>query len=84
MGFFAVRRVRIRPGHAHLFPEVAPMVWMSARRVARLVHKRRRRDPAGGLPGGRVLRDEHFEFQGGLRGRQYLTGIWVPRLTILE
>jgi hypothetical protein len=83
MNFSQGRRARLRPEHAHLFPEVVPMVWMSARRVARLVHKRRG-GPAGGLPGGRVLRDEHFEFQGESGGRQYLTGVWVPRHTILE
>ena len=82
MAFFDIRRVRVRPEFAHLYPEVAPGIWLSARRVTRLV--RRRGGPLILLPGSRVLSELHFEFRGGTRGRQYLTGIWLQRvLTVL-
>ena len=84
MKFFEVRRVRVKPEYADVYPEVAPRVWLSARRVARQVRKRWRATPPAGLVGGRVLRNEHFEFEGGTQGPQYSTGRWVPRLTILE
>ncbi|HYC30721.1 MAG TPA: hypothetical protein VEB59_00450 [Gemmatimonadales bacterium] len=80
MAFFDIRRVRVRPEFAHLYPEVAPDVWLSARRVTRLV--RRRRGPRILFPGHRVLSELHFEFRGGARGRQYLTGAWLERVTI--
>ena len=78
MAFFDIRRVRVRPEYAHLYPEVATDVWLSARRVTRLV--RARRGPRILLPGSRVLTELHFEFRGGTRGRQYLTGIWLQRI----
>jgi hypothetical protein len=78
MAFFDIRRVRVRPEFAHLYPEVASGIWLSARRVTRLV---RRRGPHILLPGTRVLSELHFEFRGGARGRQYLTGVWLQRVT---
>jgi hypothetical protein len=78
MAFFDIRRVRVRPEFAHLYPEVADGVWHSARRATRLV--RRRRGPRFLLPGNRVLSELHFEFRGGVRGRQYLTGVWLERV----
>ena len=36
-GFFQVRRVRVRPGFAALYPEIAPGVWIGAKRAAHLV-----------------------------------------------
>ncbi len=78
MAFFDIRRARVKPEFAHLYPEVADGVWLSARRVTRLV--RRRRGPRILLPGNRALSPEHFEFRGGARGRQYLTGVWLERV----
>jgi hypothetical protein len=36
MKFFAVRRVRVRPAFAWLYPEIVQGVWMSAARAVRL------------------------------------------------
>ena len=78
MAFFDIRRVRVKPEFARLYPEVAEGVWLSARRVTRLV--RRHHGPRILFPGNRVLADDHFEFRGGARGRQYLTGVWLERV----
>jgi hypothetical protein len=80
MKFFEVRRVRLRPEYAHLYPKVVPNTWMSARRVTRLIRKGRTAVGPSVLAGSRVITEEHFEFRGGARGRQYLTGIWVSRI----
>jgi hypothetical protein len=78
MNFFEVRRVRVRPAYAHLYPEIIPDVWLSAWRVTRLVRRAASRTGAERI-GARVLSDEHFEFRGGTRGRQYVTGMWEAR-----
>jgi hypothetical protein len=81
MAFFDVRRVRVRPEYAPLYPEIVPGVWMSARRATRLVKHAgpQARSTEQGCAGGRVLCDAHFEFRGGRSGRQYLTGEWTQR-----
>jgi hypothetical protein len=60
MNFFEVRRARVRPEFAKLYPEIVPGVWISAKQAARLVrlHARRRESSP-------VLLDLHFEFRGG-------------------
>ena len=79
MHLFTVRRARLRPGFARLYPELAPDVWMSASRAARLVRSANRRHRRELVPGARVLSELHFEFKGGRRSRQELTGCWTPR-----
>jgi hypothetical protein len=68
MDFFAVRRVRVRPEFASVYPEMLPGVWMSAARAARLIRQadprqRRVQDCAC----GRLMCEAHFEFRGGRR-----------------
>ena len=80
MTYFDTRRARVRPQFAVLYPEITPGVWMSARRATRLVRQRGPREQCRqGCAQGRVLCENHFEFKGGRRGRQYLTGEWLPR-----
>lgn len=66
MDFFTVRRARVRPEFASLYPELVQGVWMSAARAARLV---RQADPAQQRVQAcgcrRILCDLHFEFRGG-------------------
>jgi hypothetical protein len=78
MNLFAVRRARVRAEFAWLYPELAPGVWMSARKAARLVRQNRERH-ALRQAGPRALPELHFEFRGGERNRQTITGIWSPR-----
>ena len=84
MSFFDVRRARVRAEFANLYPELTPGVWLSAKKAARMVWRSGQR---AGRPvlelGHRVLPDLHFEFRGGRRGRQYLTGMWTPRAAVL-
>lgn len=78
MDFFAVRRVRVRPEFASLYPELVPGVWMSAARAARLV---RQADPnqqrVHGCACMRQLCEVQFEFRGGRQ--QPRTGAWQSR-----
>jgi hypothetical protein len=80
MSFFDVRRARVRREFAELYPEIVPDMWISASRVARLVGRSRRNSRTNLVAGTRILSDAHFEFRGGRRGRQYLTGNWTPRV----
>jgi hypothetical protein len=81
VGFFDVRRVRVRPRYAFLYPEVARDVWLSARRVARMVEVRGPRQLCRqqGCARGRVLCDAHFEFRGGRVSVGSMTIDWLPR-----
>lgn len=81
MAFFDVRRTRVRPEYAPLYPEIVAGVWVSARHAARLVRQRGPKEPCReqGCARGRILCDVHFEFRGGRSGRQYITGQWTPR-----
>ena len=85
MNHITVRRARVRPEFAQLYPEITPEVWMSARKATRLVLKRGQREPCKreGCDRGRVLCEAHFEFRGGKRSRQHLTGIRMPRASAL-
>ena len=65
MIFFAIRRARLRPEYAHLYPRLAPGIWLGARAAARAVRRelvRRKRSEASGQ---RLLPEAHFEFRGG-------------------
>ena len=79
MDFFIVRRVRVRPEFASLYPELVPGVWISAGRAARML---RQADPmqqrvhACGCR--RLMCEVHFEFRGGRR-QDRPTGTWRPR-----
>jgi hypothetical protein len=79
MDFFDVRRARVRPGSAGMYPEVVPGVWMSGSKAAQLVRSANRRKRREVVLGGRVLSDEHFEFRGGKRSEQQRTGQSTPR-----
>lgn len=79
MDFFVVRRVRVRPEFAPLYPELVQGVWMSAGKAARLI---RQGDPAQqrvhDCACRRLMCEVHFEFRGGPRG-DAPTGAWRPR-----
>jgi hypothetical protein len=79
MHLFVVRRARLRPGFARLYPELVPNVWMCASKAARLVRSANLRKGREVVLGARVLSDSHFEFRGGRRSRQEVTGQWTPR-----
>jgi hypothetical protein len=79
MDFFTVRRARVRPEYASLYPELVPGVWMSAARAARLI---RQADPAQQrvhqCACRRLMCEKYFEFRGGRR--QHLPAdAWRPR-----
>lgn len=79
MGFFDVRRARVRPEFASLYPEVVRGVWMSAAKVARLIRQadpRQQRVQDCGCR--RAMCEAHFEFRGGRRG-QLPPGAWQSR-----
>jgi len=66
MVFFAIRRARLRPEFAGLYPEVAPGIWLSAHATARAVRRANARRHRPAVTGGaRLLPDGHFEFRGG-------------------
>ena len=79
MDFFIVRRVRVRPEFASLYPELVPGVWMSASKAARMI---RQADPAQqrvhDCACRRLLCEIHFEFRGG-RWQHAPTGSWRSR-----
>ena len=66
MNIFEVRRTRVRPEFAWLYPEIEPGVWMSAKKAALWV-ERAKKGRRGDAPCSRVLPDIHFEFRGGVR-----------------
>ena len=81
MNLFAVRRARLRPEFAELYPEIVPGVWISARKATRFVLARGRRELCMqlGCDRGRVLCEVHLEFRGGRRSRQEVAGVWTDR-----
>jgi hypothetical protein len=77
MGFFDVRRARVLPGFAWLYPEITPGTWVRASKAALWIWRgdaQRQRDHA--CTRGRVMCDVHFEFRGGVRE----PGLWLPRM----
>ena len=80
MNFFDVRRVRVRPRYAHLYPTLASDVWLNAREVTRVMARRGPRELCRhmGCDGGRVLCDQHFEFRGGRPNPEGLRPRAVP------
>jgi hypothetical protein len=60
------REGRLRGEFAHLYPGIAPGVWVSVekliRQVTDLIHKDRAK--SGVITGRRFLREEHFEYRG--------------------
>ena len=79
MDFFVVRRVRVRPEFASLYPELVPGVWISASKVARMI---RQADPmqqrVHDCACRRLMCEIHFEFRGG-RGQHAPPGTWRSR-----
>lgn len=65
-----VREARLKPEAAHLYPGLAPGVWLPASEVGAqllLLHLKATFAPK---LGSRLLDESHFEFRGGLdRGR---------------
>jgi hypothetical protein len=61
-----IRLVRLRPEFADIYPGLDPMIWETATELAArlLVQHGLPSSPAHTLT-GRILSDEHFEFQGG-------------------
>ena len=60
------REVRVKPGFAHIYPDVRPGAWLPAAAIAQQVTERlvaTRGHTA--IHHGRVLPDTHFEFRGG-------------------
>ena len=61
-----VRKVRLRPEFAELYPGLDPGVWETATELAaRLLAQHALRPSPGYMLSDRILPDEHFEFQGG-------------------
>jgi hypothetical protein len=56
------REARLRAASAHLYPGVAPGVWVQAMTMADIVWARRLQQGTGSLA-GRVLDADHFEFR---------------------
>ena len=56
------REARLRPASAHLYPGIAPGVWVQAATMADIVWARRLQ-LGEGMVTGRVLDPEHFEFR---------------------
>ena len=75
MTFFAIRRARLRPAYAYLYPRIAPEVWIGARTAVRALRKASPHAKALELAGRRILPDEHFEFRGGVEQRREVRGI---------
>jgi hypothetical protein len=74
-----VRRVRVRPEFASLYPEVVPSVWMSATKAARLIRLAGpKQERVRGSACRRLMCELHFEFRGG-RNQQERTGAWQSR-----
>ena len=65
MHFFAIRRARLRPEYARLYPRLVPHIWIGARTAARSVRRANRGLGILELQGRRILPDAHFEFRGG-------------------
>ena len=62
---YAPREARLRPEHAHRYPDVRPERWEAAATVAdRVLAGRLLRGSLIAMH-SRVLPDEHFEFRGG-------------------
>lgn len=60
------REARLKPEFAHLYPALEPDRWESAGVIADRVVAWLLRQPGGGyVAPDRVLRAEHFDFQGG-------------------
>jgi len=65
LGAPASREARLRPEHAHEYPEIRPERWEAAATVAdRVLAGRLLRGNLLAIR-GRVLLEEHFEFRGG-------------------
>jgi hypothetical protein len=65
MPFFAIRRARLRPEYAELYPRIASGIWLSARGAAHAVRRELMQRKPHELTGERLLPDEHFDFRGG-------------------
>ncbi len=77
MVFFGIRRARVRPEFAELYPQIVGQIWVSARAAASAVRRAHRRQGREAISGQRVLTDAHFEFRGGQRQRQAARAPWT-------
>ena len=62
-----MRKARVDPEYAHLYPDAPPGVWVRAAALSHVILKRHRADHPNRLPTDRILPDEHFSFAGGRR-----------------
>jgi hypothetical protein len=71
-----MRKARLRPEFADLYPEVLPDVWLGAAGVALHVARQQERaaSKAGTLELGRILSSAHFQFTAGRRRRAGWSG----------
>jgi hypothetical protein len=58
------RQARIKPAYQEWFPKIQPGVWHNAAWLVEMVLQQQRRGSPTWALEGRVLRDEHVEFQG--------------------
>src|SRR5690242_1790754 len=67
MDFFVVRRARLRPEYARLYPRLVADLWLGARSAVRTVRRSDLKARQREQQGERILPDGHFEFRGGKR-----------------
>ena len=63
------RQARLRASFSSLYPDITPGEWHHALWAREVALALLRRGARPWHPGGRVLSDEHFDFQGGYSGR---------------
>jgi hypothetical protein len=71
-----MRKARLRPEYAHLYPEILPDVWLGAAGVALHVGRQQERAAirSGTLGPGRLLSSAHFQFTAGRKRRAGWSG----------
>jgi hypothetical protein len=79
MDMLPVREARLRPEFTRLYPDLAPGVWVPANTLSEYVLERGLYLRRLGSPShARPLNEDHFEFRGGVRGDEPLTGAPEP------
>jgi hypothetical protein len=63
------RQARLRPAYSSCYPSITPDVWHHALWTREMALSQLRRGGPQWQAEGRVLSDEHFEFQGGYSER---------------
>lgn len=65
MKFLGLRETRLKSEYSHLYPGIAPDVWMAAASMLPMVLRRRVTAEGNWEFACRILEDSHFEFRGG-------------------